>query len=89
MNQDYEKVLRLITDKCICILEGKRMEFSSGQEAIDKLDGKYVITYIRAEDDSVVIMLESEKNSENEEDDGWIQKHIDMYGKEPNLFDGV
>lgn len=64
----------------ICVIDGERKEFSSGKEI--KLDGKYSVKSISAENNAVVVSLEAINND-------WIKEQVEMTGVEPNLFDGV
>lgn len=90
MNWEMKKVMELVKGKVVCTMDGSDWTaFASGQEALEKLEGKYVITSISAEDSSVVLTLETDTSVPNDMNADWIKSHIEKYGKEPNPFDGM
>lgn len=89
MNVKVEEILNVIKGSVTCIIGEERKEFSSGKEALDQINGKYFVSSISANGDSVVITLEEDKTIPNDMNADWVKKQIAQFGKEPNPFDGV
>lgn len=89
MNSEVKNILNLITGTVTCVLNDNKDTFASGQEAQEKLDGKYIIKAIYAEDNAVFLVLEKDEAIANDMNADWVKEHIEKYGVEPNLFDGV
>lgn len=89
MNSELEKILSLITGGMVCIVNGDKKIFASGKEALENLDGKYIIKSINAEDNAVFLVLEKDETVANDMNAHWVKEHIEKYGVEPNLFDGA
>ena len=89
MNVKVEEILNVIKGSVTCMIGGERKEFSSGKEALDQINGKYVVSSISANGDSVVITLEEDETIPNDMNADWVKEYIAQFGKEPNPFDGV
>jgi uncharacterized protein GlcG (DUF336 family) len=89
MNYELKKVLGLIKGTVVISIEDEQKVFTSGQEAADQLGEKYVVNSISAEGSNVVVVLKKDTTIPNDMNADWIKKHVAVYGKEPNPFDGV
>ena len=89
MNWKTEEILKLIKGAVVCSIKGERKVFSSGQEALDQVKGKYEVLVISAEGDAVLVVMEEDKTVPNDLNADWVKNHVAKYGKEPNPFDGV
>ncbi|HJD41705.1 MAG TPA: hypothetical protein H9910_01660 [Candidatus Mediterraneibacter quadrami] len=87
MNWELKKVLELVKGTVVCIIDGEKKGFASGQDALEKVAGKHVITSICVEDNAVALMLEADSTVPNGINVDWVKSLIEKYGKEPNLFD--
>lgn len=89
MNCGLKKILSLIAGTVTCVINGDNKTFATGQEALQKLDEKHIIKSIYAEGGAVFLVLEEDGAIANDIDADWVKEHIEKYGVEPNLFDGV
>lgn len=89
MSWKVEEILNVIEGSVACLIDGERKDFSSANEAMDKIKGKYVVSSVSAKADTVVIALEEDKTVPNDMNEDWVKDHVAKYGKEPNPFDGV
>lgn len=89
MNVKVEEILNVIKGSVTCMIGKGRKEFSSGKEALDQINGKYVVSSISANGDSVEITLEEDKTIPNDMNVDWVKEHIAQFGKESSPFDGV
>lgn len=89
MNCELKNVLSLIAGNVTCVLNGNKDTFASGKEALENLDGKYIIRSIYAEDNAVFLVLERDEATDNDMNADWVKEHIEKYGVEPSLFDGA
>ena len=87
MNWKVEEILRVIDGSVACLIDGERKTYSSAKEAMDQIKGKYVISSVSAQGDTIVIALEEDKTVPNDMKDDWVKDHVAQFGKEPNPFD--
>lgn len=89
MNYELKKLLELIKGAVVLSMDEESKEYISGQEAAYQLSGNYVINSIAAESSKVVIVLDNDTVVPNDVSGDWIKEHVAIFGKEPNLFDGI
>lgn len=89
MNRELIQMLELIKGAVVCLIDGERKRFSSGQEAKDQIKDKFDVESIAAEGDTVVLTLQESTTTPNDMNADWVKEHVAIYGKEPNLFDGM
>ena len=59
------------------------------RDALDMLRGGYSVVSMETRDDSVFLVLKKEHSVPGESNDEWVREHLEKYGREPDLFDGV
>lgn len=98
MNKHHtEQFVSKIKAPIVCRFDGKELSFEDGEAlAAHQFEKRYGIKSIEVEDGKAVVYLQEKPvpniNFVGEEivsGDDWIQEHIEKFGKEPNLFDGV
>ena len=86
MNWKTEEILKLIKGAVVCSIKGERKVFSSGQEALDQVKGKYEVLSISAEGDAVLVVMEEDKTVLNDLSADWVKEHVERFGAEPGFF---
>ena len=89
MNPVGENVLKLINGPVICRMKEKSMLFSSGEAAAEKIPSGYIVSSITVEENAIVVVLERETTVPNDLNADWVKEHLEIFGKSPDLFDGV
>ena len=86
MNWKTEEILKLIKGAVVCSIKGERKVFSSGQEALDQVKGKYEVLSISSEGDAVLVVMEEDKTVLNDLSADWVKEHVERFGTEPGFF---
>ena len=89
MNPVDENMLKLIGGPVICRIKNESMLFSSGEVAAERIPSGYIVSSITAEENTIVVVLERETTVPNDLDADWVKEHLEVFGKLPNLFDGI
>lgn len=94
MGITVQQVLEIINCPGICVLEEEHRSFENDEDVITFLKNKggvenYEVNKISAENDRVVLTLNKVDYTPNNLDVSWIRKHVESFGKEPSIFDGV
>lgn len=83
-----ERFVKKINNPIICVYKNRRLSFCNGLElTLFEFDNKVSVDKIMIENNSVIVQVVDSVGLTPNED--WIEEHIQMYGREPNLFDGV
>ncbi len=94
MTYRIDRFVKLIKAPIVCNVNGEALTFTNGEElAAHDFEKKYFIKSITIEDRKAVLNLTEKATPYYSRDDKsqveeWIKRHIESYGKEPNLFDG-
>ena len=86
MNWKTEEILKLIKGAVVCSIKGERKVFSSGQEALDQVKGKYEVLSISSEGDAILVVMEEDKTVLNDLSADWVKEHVERFGAEPGFF---
>lgn len=81
-----DPIVSKIKAPIICKAEDKELSFTTGETlAAYTFEKIYLIDAIEINDNKVIITLKERSESDGK----WIKEHVETYGHEPNLFDGV
>ena len=97
MTYRIEQFVKKINAPIVCKAKDKEFSFDSGAElAAYEFDKHYQIDSVEIKDSKAILNLSvfvtPDINSIGEETvpgTDWIKEHVERFGKEPNLFDGV
>ncbi len=87
--QNLCDILKVVKGTIICIENGERKEYESGAEALKAYSKYYGVVGLSAENDCIVIEIKDQKPDIDKSKEAFIKDHVEKYGAEPNLFDGV
>ena len=88
LTPEAKGVLKTVRGKVICVENGNRKAFDSGEEAAENYTSHYRVVSISAEGNEVVLEVEDMQPAINEEREKYLQEYREKYGREPNPFDG-
>lgn len=94
MTYRIDQFVKLIKAPIVCNVDGEAFSFTNGEElAAHDFEKHYYIKTITVEGGKAVLNLTEKATSYYSSDDKsqveeWMKRHIEKYGKEPNLFDG-
>ncbi len=87
--QNLCDILKVVNGTIICIENGERKEYESGAEALKAYSKYYGVVRLSAENDNIVIEIKDQKTDIDKSNEVFIKEHVEKYGTEPSLFDGV
>lgn len=68
------------------VINDKRQDFSSGEEAMLSLNGKYVVSTVSARDNKLVIVLQKDVLVPNDVKEEWVQDYKKETGEDISFF---